>query len=141
MRPKTLNKRETANPSNRPKTSRIFARGGFMTPVVMLEMIPMTGINEWRLKALVTYGRNCPVVCCCMELMKKTRKILTISFTTGVSLQDIEDNQCFLGPYGRDSLDLCNTECLFLIRVEGRDAGSPISNRRRRLFPVGCSCL
>jgi hypothetical protein len=76
MRPRTLNRREIAKPSNRPNTSRILARGGFITPVVVLEMIPMTGIRECKLKALVTYGKNCPVVCCCIELIKKQRKIL-----------------------------------------------------------------
>jgi hypothetical protein len=30
-------------------------------------------------------------------------------------VQDIKDNQGFLGPYGSDSLDLCNTKRLFFI--------------------------
>ena len=58
------------NPSNRPKTSRIFASGGFITPVVIFETIPMTGISECDANALVTYGKNWPVVCCCIELTK-----------------------------------------------------------------------
>ena len=54
MSPSTLNKSERVSPSNRPNTSRILARGGFITPVVILDTIPMTGISECEAKALVT---------------------------------------------------------------------------------------